>query len=648
MEGLFKELRGWMDKQDGKAHKEEDKVVVNELHSKKENAKRIFQLLDDNKDGTIDLYEFQRSLHKLGEVWTINEVTNAVKVISSNPNGINFADFYTWLNNPETDNTTRLHFLKLKLLSDGYLTRVAENANNYADVKNTKSSEPVSEIDLTVTFGDFTSSKSSIKVNAYNDKQKFQELIQAAGATENDAVAFITLDILPNADLTKVQSLVAQANLGLAFAKKKIPYEKALASIVDGPNHTKQLVVYVVMSGKLVDKASEILKSILPDLNFSAGFDFDQSPSNPTEPLNVQFSAVGKIPLALLKSSKAVKKIPQIGRPLSEILEAPPFQTVLPLLEFGGVDLKIGSISEFLKSLINIDSKKEKDIELEWAPTITSWASIKEFIGSGVVKALGKEAKMAEKALPSYTNVEQTISGLSKISVAMQNTVVELALSNFSILSLLPSKKSLGLEPLSTEEVVVDDMKLLAFKLAEKDDDDGDDEKKFKIPEGPGVVLANNYLDHTFGDSDLLVLEYAKPGNFTLNHIILKGSRISPNPVRHAFFWAFNEPPPTDVYSEPYSSLDVIKKDEDDHLIVEWPLPGSPAGAPFAHVEVDKTTFTGETHLDAPVTGRYLVALFADFWECKDSRSKATVQYLGLIGPAEKPKFTGFAARFGL
>jgi len=132
---------------------------------------------------------------------------------------------------------------------------------------------------------------------------------------------------------------------------------------------------------------------------------------------------------------------------------------------------------------------------------------------------------------------------------------------------------------------------------------------------------------------------------------MVKSSRISKNPVKHAFFWAFDEKPAsTDVYDEPFSSLaSIAKRDEDDHLVVKWPPLDPKPGDPFAHVEIDRRSFYGEAQIDKAVTGRYIAVLFADNWESKSSKDKATVQYVGFVGPADKPIFKKkIGSKFGL
>jgi len=245
------------------------------------------------------------------------------------------------------------------------------------------------------------------------------------------------------------------------------------------------------------------------------------------------------------------------------------------------------------------------------------------------------------------------VHSLARVSVSSQLTTIEAIFNNFNIVDILPTKASLGFEPSSDKEQIVDDLKLLAFKIAkvEHTSDSEKDEEGTQLPEGPVVVLRNNFLHHTFENDEILLLEYAHPGPFTINHVIVKGSRISKNPVRHAFFWAFNEKPgATSIDEEPFSSLvSVVNRDEGDHLVVKWPHVEPKPEHPFAHVEVGRTSYYGEAQLERPVTGRYIAVIFADNWECKKSKDKATVQYVGFVGPAEKPNFKrNLGSKFGL
>jgi len=285
-----------------------------------------------------------------------------------------------------------------------------------------------------------------------------------------------------------------------------------------------------------------------------------------------------------------------------------------------------------------------------------SWNAIRELVTSVALKTVFQAKEVRKHGLKTYFKAESLVESIAKVALTSQQTTLELFFNNFNIVSILPTKRSLGFGPGIETEQVVDDLKLLAFKLKQDDasdsDKEEDEEKAIKLPQGPQVVLRNNFLHHTFERDELVPFEYTKDGKFTVTHVIVKSSRISKNPVKHAFFWAFDELPELSLDEAPFSSLmknDIVSINDDDHITVKWPPPENIPQNPFAHVEVGKTTFYGEYHLDKPVSGRYIVALFADNWECKKSKDRATVQYVGFIGPAEKHNFkTQLGSKFGL
>jgi len=323
-------------------------------------------------------------------------------------------------------------------------------------------------------------------------------------------------------------------------------------------------------------------------------------------------------------------------------------------VEFGGVDLQIGSLTEVFNTLFNVESKfNVPDSEHAWYPMVDSWGAIRELIASVALKVLLKEKAVQEHGLKVYFNAESIIGSLTRVAVTSQQTNAEIVFTNFNLIDILPTRSSLGLfGPASDTEQIVDNLKLLIFKIPKgTDDSDSDKEKGIQLPEGPAVVLQNNYLHNTFEHNELLVLEYAHPGPFVINHVMVKSSRISKNPVKHAFFWAFDEKPTsTSIYDEPFSSLASIATcDENDHLVVKWPPLDHKPGDPFAHVEIDRHSFYGEAQIDKAVTGRYIAVSFADNWESKSSKDKATVQYVGFVGPAEKPIFKNkIGSKFGV
>jgi len=320
------------------------------------------------------------------------------------------------------------------------------------------------------------------------------------------------------------------------------------------------------------------------------------------------------------------------------------------------VDLHLGNLTEIANTVLNADTKEDtEEGEYEWNPVADSWNAVRELITSLALKTVLQAKEVRKHGLKSYFKAFSIVESISKVAVTSQNTTVEVIFNNFNIVSILPTKTSLGFDPVNDTEQVVDDLKLLAFKIkkdANASESDKEEENATKLPKGPEIVLRNNFLHHTFDRDSLLVLEYAKNGPFTINHVIVKGSRISKNPVKHAFFWAFDELPESlSADDAPFSSLltSIVSRNDDDHLSVKWPPAEHKPGDPFAHVEIGKTSFYGESHLEKPVTGRYLVALFNDNWEFKKGKDKASVQYIGFVGPAEKPNFKkNLASKFGL
>jgi len=325
---------------------------------------------------------------------------------------------------------------------------------------------------------------------------------------------------------------------------------------------------------------------------------------------------------------------------------------LIPIVQFGGMDLYLESLSEIAKAFFNIDTKEDApETEHAWFPILDSWNAIRELVATIALKTVlrGKEAR--KHGLSNYFSSISVVSSLVRLAVAEQHTYMDLNTNNFNFINILPNKDALGFGPSDVTEQVVDDMKLLSFKIANEPSSPKAIEKGINLPDEPGVILQNNYLSYAFEREDLLVLEYAKPGPFLLNHVIVKSSRVSKNPVRHAFFWAFDEKPSlhAEVLLMSLTENGIVKQSDDDHMNVHWDPLNVSAGNLIAHVEVGRTTFYGECHLDKPVSGRFIVAAFIDYWECKRSKDKAKVQYVGFVGPAEKPQFKhSLASKFGL
>jgi len=192
-------------------------------------------------------------------------------------------------------------------------------------------------------------------------------------------------------------------------------------------------------------------------------------------------------------------------------------------------------------------------------------------------------------------------------------------------LKLLPKP----VHPQETEEEIFDNFKRVFLKF---DEDNGT---------GRDVILKDNFSEYSFSIKQLVLLENINPDtSFEINHIIVKGSRQSLNPVKHVFFWCFNEKPDMTTLDlrNPLFKFEesVIERDIEGHLDVTLPEINPPFF--LGHVFVDRYSFIGGCHLLQPINGRYIVVWFADYWETRRSNEEATIQKLLFFGPSDKPR----------
>lgn len=107
-----------------------DKYLINSFTGRVE---KIFQMFDTDHNGNIDANEFQQLAFQLGEPLTNEEVTEAIKQIDKNQDGvINFDEFYAWWSAAEhvevsddSERAKQLRVLKMKLRSQAYMRSVA-------------------------------------------------------------------------------------------------------------------------------------------------------------------------------------------------------------------------------------------------------------------------------------------------------------------------------------------------------------------------------------------------------------------------------------------------------------------------------------------------------------------------------------------
>jgi len=106
-------------------------------------VEKIFQMFDTDHNNNIDGKEFQQLAFQLGEALTNEEVTEAIKQIDKNQDGvITFDEFYDWWSSAEhpdvrddTERAKQLRVLKMKLRSQSYMravSRLVEKVNQKA------------------------------------------------------------------------------------------------------------------------------------------------------------------------------------------------------------------------------------------------------------------------------------------------------------------------------------------------------------------------------------------------------------------------------------------------------------------------------------------------------------------------------------
>jgi len=182
--------------------KRKAKILESMPDEDKERAKKVFETFDKDKDGKLNVAEFQILLHQSGEIFNSEEVQAAINELDRDNDGlISLDEFVAWWKidhnrERETEIAERLRFLKLKLTSDCYLKHISQEKTR---LDRSSDSAETYRLDLTVNFGACNNPVAGIHVHYEKNEEKANNIRRRSNCPNDPVLTSLSFICTPEA-----------------------------------------------------------------------------------------------------------------------------------------------------------------------------------------------------------------------------------------------------------------------------------------------------------------------------------------------------------------------------------------------------------------------------------------------------------------